>query len=86
MALTLSARAASLSAADCLVKHGVRRAPISSTRLIRALSLAALRRRLACTLGVGGRHGRTALALEGRLGAVLAARALEAAQAPWLCH
>ena len=59
LALTRSAKALSLSAAGCLPGRGARRAPISSTRLIRALSLAALLSRLACTWGVGGRQGWT---------------------------
>ena len=60
LALMRTAKALSLSAADCLLGGGARLAPISSTLLMRALSLAALCNRLACTLGVGGRQGRTA--------------------------
>ena len=48
-ALTRIAKALSLSAAGCLPERGARRAPISSTRLIRAQSLAALLSLLACT-------------------------------------
>ena len=86
LALTLSARAASLSAPECLVRQRVRRAPISSTRLIRALSLAALRRGLAWTWGVGGRQGRKALVAEGRMGVPGGAGAQDAARVPWLRH
>ena len=60
LALTRDAKAPSLSAAEGLQRGGARLAPISSTLLMRALSLAALCKRLACTLGVGGRQGRTA--------------------------
>ena len=55
-----AAKALSLSAAEGLLWEGARLAPISSTLLTRAVSLAALCKRLACTLGVGGRQGRTA--------------------------
>ena len=65
LALMRTAKALSLSAADCLLGGGARLAPISSTLLMRALSLAALCKRLACTLGVGGRQGRTAAVAAG---------------------
>ena len=55
-----NAKALSLTAAEGLLWEGARLAPISSTLLMRALSLAALCKRLACTLGVGGRQGWTA--------------------------
>ena len=69
LALMRTAKALSLSAADCLLGGGARLAPISSTLLMRALSLAALCKRLACTLGVGGRQGRTATVAAGPAGA-----------------
>ena len=59
LALTLDAMAESLSAAEGLLRQGARVAPMASTLLISAPSLAALRTRLACTLGVGGTHGCT---------------------------
>ena len=90
MALTLSAKAASLSAAGCLVGQGARRPPISSTLLMSALSLAALRKRLACTWGVGGRQGMTAVAMGGCTGksggAGALGRGLLLVRAPWLSH
>ena len=60
LALTLTARAASLSAAVGLLRLGARQDPISSMRLMSAESLEDLRMRLACTCGVGARQGRTA--------------------------
>ena len=65
MALMRNAKALSLTAAEGLLWEGARLAPISSTLLMRALSLAALCKRLACTLGVGGRQGRTAAGAAG---------------------
>ena len=81
-ALTRSAKALSLSAAGCLPGRGARRAPISSTRLIRALSLAALLSLLACTCGVGGRQGWTTAVAVGTLGACSGARARGGGQLP----
>ena len=64
LALTRKAMALSLSVAGILERQGARRVPISSTRLTRAQSLAALCNRLACTCGVGARQGRTPVEAE----------------------
>ena len=57
LALILAVRALSLSTADGLSLLGLRRAPMSSTRLTRASWLAILWIRLAMILGDGASHG-----------------------------
>ena len=69
LALTLAARALSLSAPDGLPTLGVRQAPIASTLLTSESWLETLLMRLAITLGVGGVQGTTVLVAVGRLGA-----------------
>ena len=59
LALTLDATADSRSAADGLPMQGTRPEPIASILRMSDPSLAALLSLLACTLGVGGVHGRT---------------------------
>ena len=62
--LTLAAMLSMREEADCILVDGLSKAPISSTRLTRARSLADLASRLACTWGVGARQGATGLERE----------------------
>ena len=59
LALTLSRRAASRTAAGALPVGATRRAPIASIRLVRHPSLAALLNRFAIIVGVGAIQGAT---------------------------
>ena len=59
--LTLLVMASILSAALAPLRLGASVAPMASILLVSEPSLAALRRRLACTFGVGGCHGSTVL-------------------------